>query len=297
MEERIQKLMAQAGLGSRRECEKLIEKGRVSVNGRTATLGDKADPATDTIVVNGRPIKPLQTEAIYIALHKPKGVISSLDDEMEEGRTTVRDLVPLPGHLYPVGRLDKQSTGLILMTNDGELAHKLTHPRYGHEKTYKVVVEGRISQEALARWQEGVYLDGRKTIPAKITVVRQDVSFTQLEIVMREGRKRQIRRVANMLGFPVTQLVREKIGPLSLGSLKPGDWRLLTDKEVTALKVTVAASKAKRPHRKSGAPTSPSRRPGGATPRQGDDRGRGNKPGPRPTGSGRKKGPQKGPRN
>lgn len=252
MEERIQKLMAQAGLGSRRECEKLIADGRVTVNGRRATLGAKANPATDTIVVNGRTIKPLQTESVYIALHKPKGVISSLDDELEEGRTTVRDLVPLPGHLYPVGRLDKQSTGLILMTNDGDLAHKLTHPRYGHDKTYKVVVEGRLSQEALSKWQEGVYLDGRKTAPTKIRIIQQDVSFTRLEIVMREGRKRQIRRVANMLGYPVKQLVREKIGPLSLGNLKIGDWRHLTQKEVAALKAAVASIKAKRPRRSTG---------------------------------------------
>ncbi|WP_420643059.1 pseudouridine synthase [Candidatus Leptofilum sp.] len=251
MEERIQKLMAQAGIGSRRECEKLIADGRVTVNGRRAKLGEKANSATDTIVVNGQPIKPQQTEPIYVALHKPKGVISSLDDELEAGRTTVRDLVPLPGHLYPVGRLDKQSTGLILMTNDGDLAHKLTHPRYGHEKTYKVVVEGRISQEALTRWQEGVYLDGRKTIPTKITIIQQDVSFTRLEIVMREGRKRQIRRIANMLGFPVRQLVREKIGPLTLGNLKLGDWRHLTAKEVTMLKAAVASVKAKRPRHKS----------------------------------------------
>lgn len=268
MEERIQKLMAQAGLGSRRECEKLIANGRVSVNGRRATLGDKADPTTDTIVVNGRTIKPLQTEAIYVALHKPKGVLSSLEDEMEEGRTTVRDLVPLPGHLYPVGRLDKQSTGLILMTNDGDLAHKLTHPRYGHEKTYKVIVEGRISQEALEKWRAGIYLDGRKTIPAQITVIQQDVSFTRLEIVMREGRKRQIRRVANMLGFPVTQLVREKIGPLTLGNLKLGDWRHLTEKEVAALKAAVASAKAKRPRRKPGGQSAnrAGKKPGGRKP-------------------------------
>jgi hypothetical protein len=123
-----------------------------------------------------------------------------------------------------------------------------------------VVVEGRISQEALAKWQEGMYLDGRKTIPAKITIIQQDVSFTRLEIVMREGRKRQIRRVANMLGFPVTQLVREKIGPLTLGSLKPGDWRHLTDKEIAALKAIVASSKAKRPYRKPG--SKPTNRPG-----------------------------------
>ena len=296
MEERIQKLMAQAGIGSRRECETLIEKGRVMVNGRTATLGQKADPATDTIVVNGRPIKPLQTESLYIALNKPKGVISSLEDELEEGRTTVRDLIPLPGHLYPVGRLDKQSTGLILMTNDGDLAHKLTHPRYGHEKTYKVNVEGRIPHEALEKWRGGMYLDGRKTIPAQITVIRQDVSFTHLEIVMREGRKRQIRRVANMLGYPVTQLVREKIGPVTLGGLKLGDWRHLTDKEVEALKAIVAASKPKRPYRKPstpGTPTSASRRPGGAKPRSNDGKGRSGKPGSRSTGTGRRQGSQK----
>lgn len=251
--------MAQAGFGSRRACEKLIADGRVTVNGRPARLGDKADPTNDKIVVNGRTIKPQTTDRIYIALHKPKGVISSLDDELEEGRTTVRDLVPLPGHLYPVGRLDKQSTGLILMTNDGNLAHKLTHPRYGHEKTYKVVVEGRISQEALLRWQNGVYLDGRKTAPAKISIVQQDVSFTRLEIVMREGRKRQIRRVANILGYPVRQLVREKIGTLTLGNLKVGEWRHLTAKEVTALQAAVAAFKGKRPRSKPGHKTKQSR--------------------------------------
>ena len=272
MEERIQKLMAHAGIGSRRECEKLISKGRVSVNGRTATLGQKADPTKDTISVNGRTIKPQTAERLYIALHKPKGIISSLEDELEAGRTTVRDLIPLPGHLYPVGRLDKQSTGLILMTNDGNLAHKLTHPRYGHEKTYRVVVEGRISHDALNRWQSGVYLDGRKTAPTKITVMQQEVSFTRLEVVMREGRKRQIRRVANMLGFPVTQLVREKIGPLTLGNLKMGEWRHLTEKEIAALQAVVANSKDKRPRSR------PSRKPahrGGSKPssnQKGDNR-------------------------
>jgi pseudouridine synthase len=247
MEERIQKLMAQAGIGSRRECEKLISKGRVTVNGRLAQLGAKADPATDEIMVNGRLIQPQTAQKLYIAINKPKGVISSLDDELEQGRKTVRDLVPLPGHLYPVGRLDKQSTGLILMTNDGDLAHKLTHPRYGHEKTYRVVVAGRMSGEAIAKWEKGVYLDGRKTIPTQITVVQQDKSFTRLTIVMREGRKRQIRRVANMLGHSVKQLVREKIGSLTLGNLKLGEWRHLTEKEVAELKTIVANAKAQKP--------------------------------------------------
>lgn len=247
MEERIQKLMAQAGIGSRRECEKLIAKGRVTVNGRLAHLGDKADPAADKIMVNGRLIQPQTTKKLYIAINKPKGVISSLDDELEKGRTTVRDLVPLPGHLYPVGRLDKQSTGLILMTNDGDLAHKLTHPRYGHEKTYRVVVEGRMDGKTIERWEKGVYLDGRKTIPTQISVVQQDKNFTHLTIIMREGRKRQIRRIANMLGYPVKQLVREKIGSLTLGNLKLGEWRHLTSKEVADLKAIVANAKAQKP--------------------------------------------------
>jgi pseudouridine synthase len=251
MEERLQKLMAQAGLGSRRENEKLIEAGRVRVNGRTAQLGDKADPEKDQVEVNGRLLKLRgnQDKFIYVAINKPKGVISSLDDEMEQGRRTVRDLVPLPGHIYPVGRLDKQSMGLILMTNDGDLAHKLTHPRYGHEKSYRVTVEGRIDEETLNQWRHGIRLDDRKTVPAKIKILNQGPNFTLLEIIMREGRKRQIRRVANILGFPVTHLVREKIGPLNLGNLKPGEWRHLTRGEVTALK-NAAQDKPKRRNKK-----------------------------------------------
>lgn len=239
--------MAQAGLGSRRENEKVIEAGKVRINGRVARLGDKADPNSDTIEVNGMPLNLSGKAMVYVALNKPKGVISSLDDEMDQGRSTVRDLVPLPGHLYPVGRLDKQSTGLILMTNDGDLAHKLTHPRYGHEKTYNVTVEGKISPENLQQWRRGVYLEGRKSAPAQIRVINQEMSFTRLEIVMREGRKRQIRRIASMLGHPVKQLVREKIGPISLGKLKPGDWRNLTSEEVSLLKATIMASKPRRP--------------------------------------------------
>lgn len=235
--------MAHAGIASRRECEKLIEAGRVKLNGRTAHLGDKADPVKDRIEVNGRVINARPVEFIYIAVNKPKGILSSLDDELEQGRKTVRDLIPLPGHLYPVGRLDKQSTGLILMTNDGDLAHKLTHPRYGHEKTYRVNVEGRIPPEALESWRKGVFLDGKKTAPVKITVLRQEVTFTLLELVMREGRKRQIRRIANMLGHPVKHLVRLKIGPIDLGTMKLGEWRHLRPQEVHALRREIASHK------------------------------------------------------
>ena len=247
MEERLQKLMAHAGIASRRECERLIEKGHVRVNGRVAKVGDKADPNKDRIEFKGQVLPgSKQEEHVYIALNKPKGVISSLEDELGEGRRVVRDLIPVPGHLYPVGRLDKQSEGLILMTNDGNLAHKLTHPRYGHTKKYKVVIEGKISQDNLEKWRKGVYLDGRRTAPADIKIMQTGPNFTRLEIIMREGRKRQIRRISNMLGHPVNQLVREEIGPLQLGNLKTGDWRHLDPKEVEALQKSVKESKPRR---------------------------------------------------
>ncbi len=247
--ERLQKIMARAGIASRRECEKMIEAGQVQVNGRVAKLGDKADPAVDKIVVRGALLKPQAQKLIYVALNKPKGVLSSTEDELGAGRKTVRDLIPLPDRLYPVGRLDKQSEGLILMTNDGDLAHKLTHPRYGHKKTYRVTLEGRLDPESLKKWRKGVYLDGRKTAPAQITILQQEQNFTLLEIVMREGRKRQIRRIASMLGYPVKQLVREKIGPISLGRLRSGDWRYLTASEVKILREAVSQS-GKRKGRK-----------------------------------------------
>ena len=253
MEERLQKLMAQANLGSRRDCEKLIEQGRVRVNGRIAKLGDKADPNTDRIEVNGRLITIDREALVYIALNKPKGVISSLEDELSQDRKTVRDLIPLPGHLYPVGRLDKQSEGLMLMTNDGDMAHKLTHPRYGHEKTYHVVVEGFLSDQSIDRWRRGVPLDGRYTAPAKIEVVRQQREFTRLKVTLREGRKRQIRRIAaNTFGHSVRELVRESIGPLKLGNLKPGQWRHLHPEEVDALRKSMQAKKADKPRRRPG---------------------------------------------
>ena len=229
--------MAQAGIGSRRHNEKLIKQGRVIVNGRLARLGDKADLEKDEIKVDGRIIN--DSGHTYIALHKPKGVISSLEDELDEDRTTVRDLIPLPGHIYPVGRLDKQSEGLMLMTNDGKLAHRLTHPRYGHEKEYEVILEGALADDMIAQWQRGLRLDGKMTAPAGVKLIERSAEQTHLRITMREGRKRQIRRVAAQFGHPVQQLVRRKIGPLNLGNLQPGQWRHLTPAEVTALQKTV----------------------------------------------------------
>lgn len=262
MEERLQKLMAQANVGSRRESETIIAAGRVTVNGRVAKVGDKADPATDHVEVDGRPLWPAAGQPaerlIYIALYKPRGVISSLEDELEEGRTTVRDLINLAPegmdatHIYPVGRLDRPSEGLILMTNDGALAHRLTHPRYGHEKVYEVTVEGRIADRVLEQWRRGVMLDGRITAPAPIEVLERGPDETRLRIILREGRKRQIRRVAASLGHPVRRLLRERIGPLALGDLRPGQWRHLTAAEVRQLQQ--AAGERPRPADRKPAP-------------------------------------------
>ncbi len=247
MAERIQKLMAQAGLGSRRHNEELIREGRVKVNGRIAYLGQKADPTTDRIEVDGKMLNLEKDAAIYIALHKPKGVLSSLVDEMEKGRTTVRDLIDVEGYLYPVGRLDRQSEGLILMTNDGDLAHKLTHPRYGHRKIYEVTLTGNISPEALFQWEQGIMLDNKRTAPVRTEIIQRQGSITRLSLQMREGRKRQIRRVAAQLGYPVQRLIRRQIGPLKLGSLETGTWRHLTPNEVKRLKQSVNTPRPKRP--------------------------------------------------
>lgn len=245
MKERLQKLMAKAGLGSRRSCESLISAGRVRVNGHIARLGDKADPANDQITVDGKPVR--FERLVYIMLNKPRGVISSTEDELSQGRVTVRDLVDVAGHLYPVGRLDKQSEGLILLTNDGELAHRLTHPRYEHEKVYDVVIEGRPTEAVLAQWAAGIMLDGRSTAPADLRVLEQGEGSTRLHITMREGRKRQIRRVAATLGHPVLSLVRRQIGPLCLEDLSSGHWRHLTNREVAGLKQAARRPSKVRP--------------------------------------------------
>ena len=239
MEERLQKLMARANVGSRRHNEALIRAGEVRVNGRVARLGDKADPQKDYIEVKGRRLQVDEVGLIYIALNKPKGVLSSLEDELKQNRRTVRDLIEIPGHLYPVGRLDKQSEGLMLMTNDGQLAHRLTHPRYGHHKLYEVTLVGVISAEALNQWRRGVYLDEYLTQPARIKVLKQTDKLTRLHVTLREGRKRQIRRIAAQFECPVQRLVRLQIGPLQLGNLKPGQWRYLQPAEIATLQRTV----------------------------------------------------------
>jgi 23S rRNA pseudouridine2605 synthase len=233
MEERLQKILSHAGYGSRRACETLITAGRVRVNGVLATLGQKADAASDTISVDDTNIPPAQA-LVYIALHKPRGVLSAV--EAPDPRPTVRDLVALEGNLYPVGRLDVDSEGLILLTNDGKLTHQLLHPRYGHQKEYRVLVARHPDEKQLAAFQHGVVLeDGERTAPADVRIERIQGKGAWLNIVLREGRKRQIRETCAQIGLPVVKLIRVRIGTLRLGNLKPREWRYLTPTEIKEL--------------------------------------------------------------
>lgn len=231
-QERIQKILAQAGYGSRRSCEELIVAGRVHVDGVVAVLGQKADPARQVITVDGARVR-LPDTRVYLALNKPRGVLSDTEDA--RGRKTVLDLVPHQGHLFAIGRLDLTSEGLVLLTNDGDLANRLLHPRYGHEREYRVRVAGRPTEDVIRAWSRGIVLDGEKTRPAQVKVLKGEAGDTWLQVIMQEGKKRQIRRVAAALGHPVRALIRVRIGPIRLGRLSPGEWRPLTAREVQAL--------------------------------------------------------------
>lgn len=233
--ERLQKLMSEAGIASRRTAEGYLIAGRVMVNGQVAKLGDKADLAVDDVRVDGEPLR-LPTTHTYVMVNKPLDVVTALERQAQEKRRLVRELVPLPGRLFPVGRLDADSEGLVLLTDDGDLAEKLTHPRYEHPKTYEVTVRGELTSEQLAMWERGVVLDDGPTLPAEVKVIGRDPGLTHLKIVMREGRKRQIRRVASLLGHPVSKLVRTQIGTLTLGRLQPGEWRPLSNQEIATLR-------------------------------------------------------------
>jgi pseudouridine synthase len=237
---RLQKLLSAAGVASRRAAEALISDGRVTVNGRTVLeLGTRADPAHDDVRVDGRRVRTA-VRLRYILLNKPAGFVSTRADPQR--RRTVLDLVRgVPGYLYPVGRLDYDSEGLLILTNDGDLAAGLSHPRHGIEKVYEAVVRGAPDARALERLRRGIVLDGRRTAPA---VVRLRRTFTVgrgregaiLEIALREGRNRQVRRMCEAVGHPVERLTRVRVGPLSDRRLKPGTWRDLTEAEVRALR-------------------------------------------------------------
>lgn len=232
--ERLQKVMAHAGVASRRKSEAIIRQGRVRVNGQVVTeMGVKVDPEQDEITVDGKPLSG-QERLTYLMLNKPPGVLSTAQDEF--GRPTVLDLVDVPQRVYPVGRLDLDSEGLILLTNDGELTHILTHPSYEHEKEYQVLVRGQPSPDDLRALRQGVELTDGPAAVDKVERGSDDGQATWLRIVIHEGRKRQIRRMCQAIGYPVLRLIRTRIGPLELGDLANGRYRDLTEDEIKQLK-------------------------------------------------------------
>ncbi|MCX7621254.1 MAG: rRNA pseudouridine synthase [Acidimicrobiales bacterium] len=226
--ERLQKVLARAGVGSRRACDELIAAGRVTVNGLRAQLGQRIDPDRDAVEVDGVPIG-IRPGLVYYLLNKPIGVVTTASDP--QGRTTVLDLVPSEPRVFPVGRLDADTEGLLILTNDGQLAHRLTHPSFGVEKEYLAKVEGRPSRGAIRRLREGIDLDDGRTAPAEASLVGPDL----VRLVIHEGRNRQVRRMCEAIGHPVLRLVRHRIGPLRDRKLAPGAWRELTLEEVRAL--------------------------------------------------------------
>lgn len=264
--------MAQANIGSRRACEELISQGRVRVNGVVVTLGAKADPAVDTVEVDGEKLPLSDQRKIYVALNKPKDVLSTSLPHKDDPRPTVYDFIPMKEHLFTIGRLDADSDGLIVLTNDGALVQKLTHPSYRHTKKYKVVVYGLPTAETIAKWEKGVSLgeDGM-TSPCSVRITDGDKSFSTLEIVMTEGKKRQIRRVAAILEHPVRHLTRTHIGKLGLGTLRPGEWRELNEQDIEALKQSEPQARAVRPtSRRPFSPRTPRR--GSKPPKRGQKR-------------------------
>ncbi|HZK18172.1 MAG TPA: pseudouridine synthase [Clostridia bacterium] len=235
MKERLQKVMARAGVASRRKCEDLISSGRVSVNGNLVEeLGTKVNPDRDIIRVDGKNIN-IDREKVYIILNKPRGVVTTVHDP--RGRKKVTDLVDTAGvRVFPVGRLDMDTEGLLLLTNDGGIAHRLTHPKFEVEKTYHVKVEGIPQERDLAKLRRGISLEDGPTTPAKVRVLRIGKSNVLVRITIREGRKRQVRRMFEYIGHKVIGLKRVGFGPLNLGGLKSGSCRALTNRELKSVK-------------------------------------------------------------
>jgi 23S rRNA pseudouridine2605 synthase len=232
--ERLQKVLARAGIGSRRHCEELIEHGLVTINGVVAVLGNRADVDVDRIQVEGVTIA-VRPDLVYYLLHKPAGVVTTAADTHD--RQTVTSLVPDDPRVFPVGRLDQDSEGMLLLTNDGDLAHRLTHPSFGVEKEYLAEVEGEPTRGALRALRDGVELEDGVTAPAKVSAVAPN----QLRITIHEGRNRQVRRMCAAVGHPVVRLVRTRIGPIADRKLRPGEWRELSIDEVRALERATSA--------------------------------------------------------
>jgi 23S rRNA pseudouridine2605 synthase len=234
---RLQKVLAQAGFGSRRACEELIAAGRVRINGEIAGLGRRVDPEKDRVEVDGIPVS-VREGLVYYLLNKPRGVVTTASDP--QGRPTVVELVPLEPRVFPVGRLDVETEGLLILTNDGELTFRLTHPSFAVEKEYVVHVSGHPAPGAIRRLREGVELEDGRTAPAKVTLVEPEV----LRITIHEGRNRQVRRMCEAVGRPVLRLVRTRVGPVSDRRLPPGQWRPLTLAELRALERATAETRA-----------------------------------------------------
>ncbi len=232
---RLQKYMADLGIASRRKSEQMIADGMVKVNGRVAAIGDKVNPKRDKVTVRGRKIAAgAKAKRYYIMLNKPRGYVTTMSDEM--GRRCVAELVKdIPARIYPVGRLDRDSEGLLLMTNDGEFANRVTHPSKHVYKVYRVTVRPAINEEQLVEMSSGMVIDGKKTAPAEVRVVQREEGRCVLEIILREGRNRQIRKMCEQLGLEVPRLKRIAVGQVKLGGLKSGAWRELTKDEVHRL--------------------------------------------------------------
>lgn len=232
---RLQKYMAMCGVASRRKSEEIIQEGRVKVNNKIVTeLGTIVDPKTDKISVDGKMIK-MESNKIYIMINKPIGYVSSLKDE--KGRRTVTDLIEgVNERIYPIGRLDADTTGLLLLTNDGDLAYKLTHPRNNIDKKYIAIVDGIPNKSALDSLRKGVYIDGKKTSPAKVKIAKKYDEDSILDIVIHEGRNRQVKKMCEAVGHPVKKLKRVSIGEIEIGGLNVGYWRFLNDEELEYLK-------------------------------------------------------------
>ena len=232
--ERLQKVLARGGFGSRRTCELLIESGRVTVNGQVAELGRRVDVERDKVAVDDIVVST-RAGLVYYLLNKPSGVVTTARDP--HGRPTVIDLLPLEPRVFPVGRLDADTEGLLVLTNDGDLTYHLTHPSFGVEKEYLAQVEGRPSRAALRRLRQGVELDDGVTAPARAALVPPQT----IKLTIHEGRNRQVRRMCAAIGHPVVRLVRTRVGPIAERRLKPGEWRPLTQAEVRALAQAAAA--------------------------------------------------------
>ena len=239
---RLQKYLAHAGVASRRKAEELIAAGRVRVNGRVVRELGTSVADGDRVQVAGRAVE-VPAQHRYVVLHKPDKVMTTMRDP--EGRRTVADLVPRElGRIVPVGRLDYDTSGVLLMTDDGELAHVLMHPRFGVEKTYRAVVRGKLAADDVKKFLEGVRLEEGSARPAKVRVVRTNSRASEIDITIHEGRNRQVRRMFEATEHPVSSLVRLRFGPISLGSLAPGHWREATEKEIAALRVLAHATQS-----------------------------------------------------